>query len=250
MHCTARALPRSKRNARFSSPAGQPGPLVSSRTVPALCGRARCAARNSRIPVGIHRRQRVHGLEARLERGADRTLDPQRQVAPAAGDAIARVLRADVVSADDGGVRVAHQELAVVAEREPQPARRAEHAHRAARLLQRREEIRRQPFRAEGVIQHPHLRAAPAGAHELAQQRVGGLARPHDVALQAHGFTGRGHQFQHRREGGVAIGQPAGTMPVEDAVSRGGRSHRQAEWTKKNAPASRGIERADLQEGE
>ncbi len=75
------------------------------------------------------------------------------------------------MSADDGASRVADQELAVVAKRQPQAPRRTEHPHLAAGGLQRRKEVRRQALGAEGVVQHPHAHAARARREQRPQQR-------------------------------------------------------------------------------
>ena len=79
------------------------------------------------------------------ERLADRPFDLHRQIAPAVRHAIAGVFGADVVAADHRAAPVADQELAMIAKRQAQAARRTEHPHLAARFLQRQEKVAGSP---------------------------------------------------------------------------------------------------------
>jgi hypothetical protein len=139
----------------------------------------------------VHRRQRVHRLEAPSQRAGHGALDLQRHVEPALRDAVARIFRPDIMSADDGTLRVADQQLAVIAERQPQAPRRAEDPHLAAggHVAAQRNRPAGPRTRRRRRAPAPARRAsAPPAAR---QQRQGGLAGLNHVELEADGARSR-----------------------------------------------------------
>ena len=101
-----------------------------------------------------------HVVKRRRQFRRQRAFDFQSHVAPAVIDAVALVIRRNVEPADERHPLVADEQLAMIANRQPPQGNRVEHAHLAARLLQRLPKGVGQKNRADGVHQHPHLHAA------------------------------------------------------------------------------------------
>ncbi len=136
----------------------------------------------------------------------------------------------------------------MVAEREPQPPRRAERANLAAGVRQRPEEVAGRPSQPKASYstrtRTPRARAASSSR----SSEAAGSPGPHDVAFQADGFPRRGHQLQHGGKGAVAVGEPAGAMPVQGAKRRIGGSHG-GQRDQKKMPRQAGALRSGLTRG-
>ena len=157
---------------------------------------------SSGIVLPPHARPDV--AERALDLGDRRPANLDAGIAPGVDPArgIAEPLRARAEPADEADAPVYRDALAVIARQPADRAvepRRIEHAHRASRFDQGREE-RAPRARAEPVVEEPHpdAGARPLGKrlHELAADRV----VADDVALEVDGTLGRPDRVEPGRE--------------------------------------------------
>ena len=131
------------------------------------------------------------------------------QVAPAVGDAIAIVLVADVVTADESDGVVDQQQLAVVAQGEEPPGQGIEDARLAAGVLKLAPVVRGQARATKGVEQQLYADPAPRRGGQGGPKAVAGPVGAINVIFQADRVPGPGHGGQHPLKGLRPGRQPA-----------------------------------------
>ena len=183
------------------------------------------AAARRRIGRELVGRERRPGAapdagEGAVQRRGGRPGDGDHRIAPrpAPAGGIPRPLVADAETADHRPPAVGGEQLAVVALRQLEGARREQRMkrpHLDARLPQPAPEAMRRADRTERVVQHahPHARARPLG--ERVREATARRVVADDVILEVDGGTGRGDGGDHGIEGPGAVGVMLQVVPAD-----------------------------------